>query len=112
MAGLKLYRDIYFVDENETYNLVNPFGLSANTYIRNATAVTETPFVINESTGVFYVELNPLLYSYSNTYDLLWNIQYTSSAPIKNLLTRFRMNPLTLGGEGIQIEVVSTTIIH
>lgn len=111
MANLTLYRDFYCINHTafnsaDTYTLITPIELSANTYILNSTAITETLLVYNESTGKYYVNLNPNLYSFDNVYELVWSVVYNSFSPIKKLITRFRLNPNNINAP-IDVEIVS-----
>lgn len=101
MANLRLYRDFYCIshttfNNNDTYTLITPIGISANTYINNSTTILESLIVNSESTGKYFVDLNPLYYSFDNTYELKWSVEYTSSSTVKILITRFRLNPYNI----------------
>ena len=111
MANLTLYRDFYCINHTvfnsaDTYTLITPVELSANTYVRNSSALTETLVVYNESIGKYYVNLNPILYSFDNVYELVWSVVYDSLSPVKKLITRFRLNPNNISGI-IDVEIVS-----
>jgi hypothetical protein len=111
MANLTLYRDFYCINHlafnsADTYTLITPVALSANTYARYSTAITETLVVNNESLGKYFVNLNPILYSFDNVYELVWSVVYNSSSPVKNLITRFRLNPYNIGSS-FDVEIVS-----
>lgn len=119
MANITLYKDFYQLTHTaiaDTYVAITPFGLSANTFVSGSTALTETLVVENESIGRYYVDLNPLLYSYDYTYELQWSVLYTSVAPSKMLIDRFRINPSVINApidieidylsQGIDIEIV------
>lgn len=100
MANLRLYRDFYCINHtsfnNDVYNLLIPAGISAYTYILSSTTIIETLTVNNESTGKYYVDLNPLSYSFDNTYELKWNVLYNNTSSVKILITRFRLNPYNI----------------
>jgi len=111
MANLTLYRDFYCISTTafssaDTYTLIAPVELSADTYINNSTAKTETLIVQNESLGRYYVNLNPILYSFDNVYELIWSVVYDLNSPIKKVITRFRLNPYNISGP-IDVEIVS-----
>ncbi len=106
MANFRLYRKIYRVNYSagtNTYTLFNPVSITAVVYLSNT--VVEVVSVINESTGVYYAELTPTLYTNPNMYELRWTVQYTSdSSSIKNLRTFFTnesfvINQLNVFGE-------------
>jgi spermidine/putrescine-binding protein len=111
MANLTLYRDFYCINHTafnsaDTYTLITPISLSANSYVLNSTALTETLVVYNESVGKYYVNLNPVLYSFDNVYELVWSVVYNSFSPTKNLITRFRLNPNNIASP-FDVEIVS-----
>ena len=83
---------------------------SASSHLRNSAAVIETLSPVLESTGIYYVELNPILYTFSDIYEIKWNVQYISIAPNRILTTRFRMEPINYVG-GVIAEVVDNQII-
>ena len=56
--------------------------------------------LIEEDTGLFYADLNPKLYSSDVTYDLVWYVKYTTSAPSnKKLSTRFRIKTFNIANK-------------
>jgi len=100
MANLTLYKDFYCISHtsfnDDVYTLITPIELSANTYIRNYTALTENLVIHNESLGKYYVKLNPILYSFDNIYELIWSVVYNLNSPIKRVITRFRLKPYNI----------------
>ncbi len=132
MGEIRLYRKIYCVGVTpsltgltQTYTLFNPYSLTASSFIAgsadtesNTSIEIGTP-VVQESLGIYYTDLNPILYATDVTYDLVWYVQYTAIAPIKKLTTRFRLNNQT-GPSGeisiiieqsdINIEVLNNSI--
>jgi len=111
--NIRLYKDIYHVEYSlitgSTYNLISPISITADIYLNGTSSLIESPVVKNESLGVYFVELNPILYTFTNIYETRWRIKYTSNSPIKTLLTRFRVNPINIGN-GIDIEIVNNQI--
>ncbi len=106
MGFLRLYRKFYCVTTAgpvDDYTLITPVSLSAATYVSGTGDTVTTnlieaaiPFV-EESTGVFYADLNPTLYASDVTYDLVWYVQYTPDAPVnRKLMTRFRIMPFNI----------------
>jgi len=105
MGELKLYKKFYNVKIIRTgstlqqdYILINPYSLSATTFT-SGSGDTESNSIIenlvsisNTSTGIYFADLNPNLYASDITYDLVWFIKYTETAPIKKINTRFRIN--------------------
>ena len=114
MGNLRLYRDIYRLDfssvTGETYTLINAYSITASSFPRNSSAVTENLSVSNESTGIYFVELNPVLYTFDNIYEVRWVVGYTSTAPSKTLTTRFRMKPFNIAGIAV-VDVVDDDIM-
>lgn len=123
MGQIRLYRKIYCVNVSapatgltQTYTLINPYSLSANTFVAGSadtesnTAIESNTPVTQESTGIYYTDLNPLLYATDVTYDLVWYVQYTSTAPIKKLTTRFRLNNQNGPSSEIGIEIINNSI--
>lgn len=109
MGLLRLYRKFYCVttaSSADTYTLITPTSLSASTYVSGSgdttsTTLVETGFpLVEESSGVFYADLNPRLYSSDVTYDLVWYVQYTPTAPAnRKLCTRFRIMPFNIANQ-------------
>ena len=109
MANLRLYKDFYQVDYNssgDTYILIDVFSVSATTNIYGDINVAETPEIIHESTGRYYVTLNANYYSFDYIYAINWDVKYVSYAPSKRLTTRFKLNPNNVSGI-LEIEVLS-----
>jgi len=122
MSQIKLYKKFYVVgiirtgstiDQN--YVLLDPYSLSANTYVAS-TGATESSTIIEsslsiyqESSGVYYTNLNPTLYASDVTYDLIWFVNYTSSAPNKKISTRFRININKITNQ-IEIEYLNSPL--
>lgn len=113
MAVIRLYRRFHKIDASITgvlYSPIDPISISTNVYLKNSTTlIEENTSIIKESEGVYYTDLNPNYYSYDNTYDLKWIIQYTDGSPLKTLITSFRINPINIIGE-IYTEIENQTI--
>jgi hypothetical protein len=114
MGSIRLYRTFYVVNvvasgntTSDIYTQINPFSLSANTFLAGTliSAIESGFSITNESLGVFFADLNPFLYTVDNTYDLVWYVQYTSIAPVKKLITRFRINAINIG-QSVDVEVM------
>jgi hypothetical protein len=103
MAVIRLYRKIYKINSSKAsdlYSLINPFSITANTYLKDTSTIVETNTVVTkESDGVYFTDLNPIFYSYDNVYDLKWTVQYLENKPIKILTTSFKLNPINISGE-------------
>jgi len=122
MGQIRLYKKFYTVgiirtgatiDQN--YVLLDPYALSANTYVAG-TGATESPSLIEsslpisqESTGVYFADLIPQLYASDVTYDLIWFVNYTTTAPTKKISTRFRMNVNNITNQ-IEIEYLNAPL--
>ena len=113
MAVIRLHRKFYKITASkagELYNLIDPINVNAAVYLRNSPTLIETILVVNkESEGVYYADLNPILYSYDNTYELKWNVNYIEKSPLKTLITTFKLNPINIGSE-IYTEIESQII--
>lgn len=103
MAVIRLYRKFYKINSSrftDLYNQINPSVINADVYLRNTPTLVEGDLTINkESDGIYYVDLNPVFYSYDNTYDLKWNVQYLANKPYKILTTTFKLNPINISTE-------------
>lgn len=93
MATLRLYKQFYkFSYPANTYTLINPVEfVDIHSVVSGSSSVVETLTEIQESTGNYYVELNPLLYAPNSIYEILWSIKYTNTSPTKILKTKFRV---------------------
>lgn len=120
MADIKLYRRFYcvsFLNGSQTYTLIDPVELSVSTFLAGSgSTIGTTPIetsisYTHESLGFFFANLNPTLYSFDNSYDLVWSAKYTNvtGCPTKLLPTRFRLNPLSVGSS-IQVEILKAPI--
>jgi hypothetical protein len=102
MATLKVYRDFYVINSNnssnsETYNLIDPFNLSVNVKKEGENNIIESPELVRESLGRYFINLNPILYSIDYNYEVNWNVIYVNNSPLKKLITRFKLHPITVG---------------
>lgn len=122
MSEIRLYKKFYCVNLIKTgstleqnYILLNPYSLSANTYT-SGTGATESSTLIEsslsisqENIGVYFTDLNLHLYSSDITYDLVWFVNYISTAPTKKISTRFRINNNTVTNQ-LEIEIINNTL--
>lgn len=90
----------------DVYTLITPTSLSAATYVAGSADTTSTTLIeaalplVEESSGVFYADLNPKLYSSDVTYDLVFYVKYTTTAPAnRKLSTRFRIMPFNIANQ-------------
>lgn len=119
MAQLRLYKSFYrinFSTSGESYTLINPTSLSVIVNDVTNSLLVESPTTTQESLGVYYIELTPSLYYYSNIYEATWSIQYINNSSIKTLKTRFKFEATTnyvLGNvvTDIDIELENSRII-
>lgn len=108
MASIRLYKEFFLISGDNIRTLINPVGLSASTFVLSSSTVIETVEPINESTGIFYVDLNSVLYSQGVIYEADWSVQYDGVGPVRILPTRFQVvfNNVIMGGTGIEIEIM------
>ncbi len=95
MADTRIYRKIYkinYFSTGETYSLINVDSISAQCIRVSDSYLMETPLVYNESTGFYFVILTNNNYSPEELYEIIWSINYVPSAPIKELVTRFKFD--------------------
>ncbi len=105
MANIRLYKQFYYIENanlnsGSTYNLIDPFSVSASTKTAAGTGSTFVESYLTptrESLGVYYVDLNPRSYSYDVVYELSWFTTYVENSPEKILPTRFRIEPYMVG---------------
>lgn len=122
MGELKLYKKFYQVKLVKTgstmqqdYILMNPYALSASTFTagsgdtESSTTIENLVPIYNESNGIYFANLDPTLYASDITYDLVWFIQYLSTAPIKKISTRFRINSNSITNQ-IEIEFINAPL--
>lgn len=120
MGQIKLYKKFYTVgiirtgttiDQN--YVLLDPYAISANTYVAGTGATESTSLIESslpisqESTGVYFSDLTPQLYSSDVTYDLVWFVNYINTAPTKKISTRFRINVNSITNQ-IEVEYINS----
>jgi len=113
MANIRLYRKFVCISAptsaTTAYEFITPFGLTANTTTAassGGTFIESGLSPIQESKGIYYVDLNPNLYAGDVTYELIWNVIYLAGVPVKRLQTRFRIAPNIVGGN-LAIEVMN-----
>jgi len=126
-----LYREFYCVSTSTTadsYTLISPTSLSAATYVAGS-GNTQSSILIEssipltqESTGIYYADLNPQKYASDVTYDLVYYVQYTPEAPpSKKLVTRFRIKTFNIANQldfeisdsqTIDYEISDSTVIE
>ena len=121
MGEIRLYKKFYCTTVSNgvsnPYNLINPYSLSANTFVagsantQSTTSIETGINIIQSETGIYYVDLTPNLYASDITYDLVWYVDYTDMAPNKKLVTRFKVNPINIG-QAIDVEFSETNIIE
>lgn len=113
MSEIRLYREFFlfsYVGSEETsHSLIDPYYLSATTKVVSGLTTIETLTPLQESSGIYYVNLNPSLYSFSNVYELDWHVNYINGSPQKILPTRFKVNPINIGSQ-VDIELINTRL--
>ncbi len=121
MGQIKLYKKFYCVNiirtgatVEQNYVLLDPYSLSANTYVAGSGATESSSQVessistLQESSGVYFVNLNPSLYASDVTYDLVWFVGYTNLVT-KKISTRFRINVNIITNQ-IEIDYINTPL--
>ena len=112
-AVIRLYRRFYRVNSNDNsdiYNLIDPTDLNAESFIKDTITLVETNLIIQrESLGVYFVDLNPIFYTYDNTYDLKWTVQYTEDVGNKILTTSFKLKSTNVSSD-IQIDMEDSNL--
>lgn len=123
MGQLKLYKKFYQISIIRTNNGIigpnyyplNPTSLSANTYVAGTgdtesnTLIESSLNITNESSNIYFAELDSTLYASDVTYDLVWFVEYTTGAPIKKISTRFRLNSNSVSNQ-IEIEILHSPL--
>lgn len=117
MGTLRLYKKFYVVSNN-VYTPITPVSVSAECYVAgtggtNSNTLIQSGLTITEEEiGIFYTDLDPTKYSSDVTYDLVWYVQYTPTAPPnKKLITRFRIKPYNIANS-LDYEISSTAVIE
>jgi len=118
MEYIRLYRRFYRIEvtsSSDLYNLINPEIVSVKSYLKDtSTLIEEVSTVVQESTGVYYADLNLDLYSINNSYDLIWKVKYILGSPDKDLKTSFKVNysdnSQTIYIQNLETEVISQPI--
>jgi len=114
MDYLRLYKRFYKIESSalsDSYSLINPEVISVKSYLKDTSTLVETvSTIVQESPGVYYVDLNLDLYSTSNSYDLIWNVRYIVATATKNLKTSFKFY-YTDTSETIYIRDIETEVI-
>jgi len=120
MNYLRLYRDFYYINSSslsgETYESIDVESLSGYVVIEGSLSIVESPEIINESQGRYYVNLSSGLYNIDDIYEMNWVVKYTTDSPEKRLITRFKLNPIVLGqnvdirlnSQDVRLEIVNS----
>lgn len=120
MADFRLYKDFYKINVTSgsaIYTAIDVNSISASVINLSNSSTVENVTIVHSSTGVYYAILNPILYSYSNIYELRWDVVYISGTSSKRLVTRFRIehsSNITLGNivSNIGININDSRIIE
>lgn len=125
-GAIKIYRRFYRLNfsnsgntTTETYTAINPVSLTADVYDVTAgnTLVESGATVTNSSTGLYYADLNEVLYSTDHEYEIYWHVQYTSDSEEKLQYTRFKFKMAPIVGQNIDVEILNNkplefTVVH
>ncbi len=118
MSTLRLYKDFYFIAHSpsnsaDTYTFIDPISVSASTTVYGNNTIIESIVLVNESTGRYYADLNPYLYSTGIIYEITWQVIYVSNSPLKSLKTRFKLvSNITNIGSGLEIQLLKQNDIE
>lgn len=108
---IRVYRRFYVVND-DTYTSIDPYFLSATTrsFSQGGTIIEANADIVNTTVGEYYADLDRNLYNSDDVYELNWIVGYTSSAPLKNLYTKFKFPVGTSIGRDIRVEIKTDTI--
>lgn len=117
MAGvIKIYRRFQVLTFSnsggtsvESYAAINPISLTADVYnvTGGNTLVESGATVTNQETGLYFADLNEVLYSSDDDYEVYWRVQYNSDSPIKLQYTRFKFKMAPIVGGEIEVEILN-----
>lgn len=113
-STIRLYRRFYKLNSsgnNDTHELIDPAEVLCNSYVKDSVNVIETKSPTKESLGIYFVDLNPNFYSFSNIYDLIWEVRYINNSNIKKLYTTFKINPINISAN-MDYEIEKNEIIY
>ncbi len=111
MAYLNIFKSIYKITVGATYELITPTIISASTYDESGINLIEELNANLYSQGIYYVKIDADKYNADVIYQLHWTIQYTPSAPIKNIINYFRFKLDAKFSNQVFIEVQETPIL-
>lgn len=100
-------------NQNNNSSLIDVNNVSASSYIiisgntHSTTPVEASLSVIRELKGIYYTELNPMLYASDKTYELQFRVKYTSDAPERIITSRFRIKTYNIANQ-IEYEITGT----
>jgi hypothetical protein len=116
MAGvIKIYRRFRVLTFSnsgstaiENYTPINPVSLTADVYQASSGSIVESgATVTNQETGLYFADLNELLYNSDNEYEVYWRVRYNGDSPIKLQYTRFKFKMASVVGREIEVEIMS-----
>lgn len=93
----------------ETYTAMNPQSLRVDVYdVTTGNSLVESgATVINEATGLYYADLNPMLYNSDDIYEVHWYVTYNGNSGEKLQYTRFKFKMQPLVGREIEVEIMN-----
>ena len=93
----------------ENYTAINPTSLTADVYnvTGGNTLVESGATVTNQETGLYFADLNELLYNSDNDYEVYWNVKYNDDSPVKLQYTRFKFKMAPVVGREIEVEILN-----
>jgi len=111
MAHLSLYKSIYKITNGVDYELITPSSISASTYDESGVNLIEELSANLYIQGIYYVNIDADKYNADVIYQLHWTIQYSPSAPIKNIINYFRFKLDAKFSNQVFIEVQETPLL-
>ena len=95
----------------DTFVLQNPVSISAVVKDESNTTI-ESPTPTNESTGIYYVELDDTLYTSSQVYNITWTLEMISGFS-QSFTTRFYYNAsVSINTTRIQVTDVVLKVLN
>jgi len=116
MAEIKIYRRFYCIisnDSGESYTLINPFSISANSYnVTQGNVLVENNLTVTKSSlGIYYALLNGALYNSNDEYQVTFTVAYIDGTESKELYSQFKLNPVISPKGTVSVEIGNKPIL-